>query len=315
MDNTYIHTINPVDVTGIWRKWVMFTGTWLLGTSWLTVTWCVRCLTLDYHVIWRRTPLTLPTPAHWWGLTHSHAITVHSRGYTNAAIIGAKENSSDFTDTTMIRTEIKYTSIPIQHVAMFFFSWFSKSANVFTLPYLEDWRSGINECYTSYYTITHPLCLYLNRYKFLLFQFLFFSHWTQYVVTYSMHMHVVVRIVMTTTVVSPHLCVYGVLLQIYAAYGPLCSTMWWMCNRARRELCSNIFFHSFFLSIIYLPLSSSLFFFFFLRVVKSQCGGQLQRRLPTGSLRQLQMSGVMGSSPGRWCHTERGLTGTWATKM
>lgn len=65
-----------------------------------------------------------------------------------------------------------------------------------------------------------------------------------------------------------------------------------------------------FVSRLHLPPLCSL-----RREARSPCVGRRPRPSPTGSLRRPQMSGVMGSSPGRWCHTARGLTGTWATKM
>lgn len=47
-------------------RWIMCTGTWLLGTFWSTATWCAKYLTLASLATSRMTPQIPPTPAPWW---------------------------------------------------------------------------------------------------------------------------------------------------------------------------------------------------------------------------------------------------------
>lgn len=168
-----------------------------------------------------------------------------------------------------------------------------------------------------------------HRYNFFEYCLPLFSHWEQHVVIYNMRIHVYTMYEIQHTHTfsslwpvrryinsqSSPLCLWRTSADIWDAFG-LCLVLCDECVSVHVEsgtIKQNIFL-SFFLPFIF-PSLPPVFLRLSLREVKSQCGGRLRRRSPTGSLRRLQMSGVMGSSPGRWCHTERGLTGIWATKM
>lgn len=47
-------------------RWIMCTGTWLLGTFWSTATWCAKCPTLASLATSRMTPQIPPTLVPWW---------------------------------------------------------------------------------------------------------------------------------------------------------------------------------------------------------------------------------------------------------